>query len=276
MIQETNTYNCWEQNMAGKTIPKLCYRLRPMNDLTIDELDNHYLWFSKRAGFKDKYDANIGAFIMDTPQIEKGLQLRYTKEGINELVRQMDNIGICCFTKKLPSPNTLHKFPKGKQSICVEYNKDIIEDFFLNSIYALAYPFKNVVYSEEPTKIESDGSYHILTKKHKNGYEYSSINAIFSDVRKEDKLFELLLTRVNIKYKKQKEMRIILGGRNLDYFDVSQAGYKIEIPQEAISKVILINNPNPSFRQKLERIDSIKNKIWYPRIVQPPQPDITL
>lgn len=248
--------------MKGKGHSNYCYRLRPLNDTTIDELDNHYLWFSKRNGFNDKCDANIGAFIEDTPQIERGLQLRYAREGIKELVRLMDNIGICCFTKKLPSKKNLGKFPNGRKSICVEYDQNIIEEHFLNR-YALANPFKNVIYCKEPTKIESDGSYHILTKKHKDGCEYSSIYDIFSDIRKVDKLFELLLTRINADYSKQKEMRIILGGRILDNLDTSLAGYKIEIPKNAISKIYLLNNPSISFCQKLEEISSIKGKLEY-------------
>lgn len=240
-----------------------CYRLRPMNDLTIDELKNHYIWFSKRSGFKDKYDANIGAFIEDTPQIERGLLLRYSKETIDELIKQMDNIGICCFTKKLPPKKNLELFPNGKKSICIEYNKKIIEDYFLNSRYALAHPFKNVLYDKEPTKIESDGNYHILTKKFKDGFLYQSIYDIFSDIKKVDKLFELLLTRINIKYRKQNEIRIILGGRNLEQLNTSLAGYKIEIPEEAINKIYLLNNPGLSFCQELEKISSIKNKLEY-------------
>lgn len=239
-----------------------CYRLRPINELTIDELDNHYLWFSKRSGFKDKYDANIGAFIEDTPQIERGLQLRYTREGIKELVRLMNNVGICCFTKRLPSNKELGLFPNGKKSICIEYNKNIIEEHFLNR-YALAHPFKNVIYDDQPTKIENDGNYHILTKKYKDGCLYQSIYEIFSDIRKVDKLFELLLTRINAKYNKQKEMRIILGGRLLENMDTSLSGYKIEIPNDAISKIYLLNNPSLSFCQKLEKINSIKGKLEY-------------
>lgn len=247
--------------MTDSNKVKYCYRLRPMNDLTIDELNNHYLWFSKRNGFKDKFDANIGAFIEDTSQIERGLQLRYTEEGIRKIVRQMDNIGICCFTKKLPQRKNLRCFPNGTKSICIEYNQRMLEDFFLNSKFALAYPFKNVMYSKEPTKIESDGSYHILTKKHKDGCEYSSIYDIFSDIRKVDKLFELLLTRINERYEKQKEMRIILGGRILEYLDVSQYGYKIVIPEDAVSKVYIFTDPKSSFCQGLKRIDYLKDKM---------------
>lgn len=248
--------------MKGKGYPNYCYRLRPMNDLTIEELNNHYLWFSKRSGFNDECDANIGAFIEDTPQIKSGLQLRYSREEIDEIIRKMDNIGICCFTKKLPSKKNLVLFPNGKKSICVEYNKDIIEEHFFNR-YALAHPFKNVRYYDQPTKIEIDGNYHILTKKYKDGCLYQSIHEIFSDIRKVDKLFELLLTRLDAKFRKQKEMRIILGGRILDKMDTSLVGYKIDIPEDAISKIYLLNNPSLSYCQKLEKISSIKGKLEY-------------
>ena len=248
--------------MKGKGHSNYCYRLRPMNDTTIDELDNHYLWFSKRSGFNDKCDANIGAFVEDTPHIKRGLLLRYSKEDIDELIRQMDNLGICCFTKKLPSKKNLIKFPNGRKSICVEYNKKIIEDYFINK-YALAHPFKNVIYDAQPTKIESDGNYHILTKKYKDGCLYQSIYEIFSDIKKVDKLFELLLTRINAKYSMQKEMRIILGGRILENLDTSLAGYKIGIPKDAISKIYLLNNPSLSYCQELEKISSIKGKLEF-------------
>lgn len=248
--------------MKGKGYPNYCYRLRPMNDLTIEELNNHYLWFSKRSGFNDECDANIGAFIEDTPQIKSGLQLRYSREEIDEIIRRMDNIGICCFTKKLPSKKNLVLFPNGKKSICVEYNKKIIEDYFLNK-YALAHPFKNVIYDAQPTKIESDGNYHILTKKYKDGCLYQSIYDIFSDIRKVDDFFELLLTRINARYSIQKEMRIILGGRILENLDTSLAGYKIEIPKDAISKIYLLNTPSLSYCQELEKISSIKWKLEF-------------
>lgn len=126
-----------------------CYRLRPMNEMTIDELDNHYLWFSKRSGFNDKCDANIGAFIEDTPHIKRGLLLRYSKEDIDELIRQMDNLGICCFTKKLPSKKNLIKFPNGRKSICVEYNKKIIEDYFLNKYDKASIDYWNSLIEDE-------------------------------------------------------------------------------------------------------------------------------
>lgn len=242
---------------------KFCYRLRPMNDLTIDELNNHYLWFSKRSGFKDRHDANIGAFIEDTPHIRNGLKRIYTESEINEIIKEMDNIGICCFTKKMPSKRDLGKFPRGGKSICIRYNKKKLEDFFENSKYALANPFNDVVYDDEPTKIETDGSYHILWEKQEFGNIYRSINNIFADFRTTDKLFQKLLTRINSKYREQRELRIILGGRNLADLDTAQPGYKIVIPECAVSKVYLFSNSESSFCKELGKIDYLKDKIEF-------------
>ena len=51
------------------------FRVRPVKKYTLDELVNCYLWFSKPAGFKgDANDANISAFITDTPAIERGFK----------------------------------------------------------------------------------------------------------------------------------------------------------------------------------------------------------
>lgn len=47
----------------------------------------------------------------------------------------------------------------------------------------------------------------------------------------------LLLTRLDVKFAKQNEARIILGGRSLEYLDLTSKGYKFEIPKESISSV---------------------------------------
>ena len=62
------------------------YRLRPMCDNTLEELQKSYLWFSKRQGFKDKYDANIGAFLEDTDQIYNSLRQFGIRKSHKKLV----------------------------------------------------------------------------------------------------------------------------------------------------------------------------------------------
>lgn len=238
-----------------------CYRLRPTNGYTLDELKNGYLWFSLRSGFKDVNDANVGAFIKDTPQILRGLELIYTEEGVKEFVRLMDNTGICCFTKSFPKKETLFYFPNGKRSLCLEYDRQKLEDYFVNSKYAIAAPFKDIVYCKHPTKMKTNGDYHILTYKDKNGCMYESVYTLFGDPKKIDYLLHLLLTRLDVKFWKQYESRIIIGGRNQKYLKDGDNGYKIEIPMDAISQVYLYEKPTDAFLKELYNIPHIKNKI---------------
>lgn len=237
------------------------YRLRPLNDKTIGELQNHYLWFSKRCGFKDVEDANVGAFMCDTPQIQKGFELFLNEKGLAEFIRLMDDAGICCFTKDLPQDNELNNFPNGNKSLCIEYNKAVLEEFFFNEIYAMHNPFKEVEYAEKPTVIKADGDYHIMTKKIPDGAIYESIYTLFKDPKKIDELIWMLLTRLNTKFYKQKELRIIIGGRNLHNVEDQGNGYNVQIPEEAISRVYLYQNPGVDYINQLLNIPIPKDNI---------------
>lgn len=241
---------------------KYYYRLRPICDTTIDELKNHYLWFSKRCGFRDKYDANIGAFLDNTDQILNGLERIFTKEGIYEFVHQMDKIGICCFSKSLPLRKNLNKFPNGKHSICIKYKVELIEDLFRNGSYAMQNPFHDVMYFEKPTIIEGDGKYHILREKTEDGCIYDSVLSIVHNPRDFEKLILMLLTRIDIKFKDQDETRIILGGRNLQGRNTTENGYRIKIPQESIESVFIYAPMiDDNFLARLKKIPYIANKI---------------
>ena len=90
------------------------YRLRPATPLTINELKNHYLWFSKPEGFNDINDANIGAFMEKTKQLYDVAKMRIGKHCVDELRGLMTNTGICCFTKTKVSEAERCHFPKGK------------------------------------------------------------------------------------------------------------------------------------------------------------------
>ncbi len=80
------------------------YRLRPTNNKTIEEITQAYLWFSKPKGFKDcKQDSNIQAFFDNCDILKDALDGYLTKEEIKYLYSHMKHIGICCFTKDLPS-----------------------------------------------------------------------------------------------------------------------------------------------------------------------------
>ena len=237
------------------------YRLRPMNNYTLDELTNNYLWFSLRSGFKDINDANVGAFMKDTPQILRGLKLIYTPEGVKEFVRLMDNTGICCFTKIFPKKEDLSNFPKGEKSLCIEYDKKMIEEYLINSQYAITDPFEDIVYCKQPTKMKTDGDFHILTYKDDNGCMYESIYTIFRDPKRIDYLLHLLLTRLSVKFCKQYESRIIIGGRNQKFLEKGAYGYKVPIPNECIHKVYLYKKSNDDFMSALYDIPHMANKI---------------
>ena len=238
------------------------YRLRPMCDNTLEELQKSYLWFSKRQGFRDKYDANIGAFLEDTDQIYNSLLYLFKEEDINEFVKRMDKIGICCFTKSLPKRKNLHKFPNGKHSICIEYEVKVLEDWFLNH-YGIYNPFKDIEYSECPTKIEADGEYHILMEEKENGRIYESVRALVHSPRDFEKLIILLLTRLHSKYHKQNETRIIWGGFHLNDFKTSEQGYKVTVPNEAISSIFVYKDlaDSSKYLSQLLEIPSISNII---------------
>ena len=249
-------------NVEGSNEQKrFYYRLRPMCGNTLDELQNHYLWFSKRQGFKDKYDANIGAFLEDTIQIYNGLKYHF-KEEINEFVKQMDEIGICCFTKSLPKRKLLHKYPNGKHSICVKYDVNLLEEWFLNH-YGIYKPFKDIEYSECPTKIETNGEYHILIEETKDGRIYESVRTLVHSRRGFERLIILLLTRLKSEYLIQNETRIILGGFHLEDLKTSEQGYKITIPSEAITRIFVYKDLADSsiYLPQLLEIPSISNKI---------------
>ncbi len=246
------------------------YRVRPANKSTLDELTNSYLWFSKPNGFKgDAKDANIGAFVTDTAAIKRGIDFYFEMLGIKfpyeEWYEKMSHTGICCFTSKLPNRKRIKKFPKCSQRncICIEYNKDIIESFFLNhKHYPIVPCFIPVVYDNNPTKIEAFDEWSILWERTPEGSLYKTIPGILHEHPRECDLFlRKLLTRLNSKFKFQKEERIILGGGNIPSYDKSILGYKIEIPMESIIKIYVYPNVSHKFKEHLMSIDGIKNKI---------------
>lgn len=237
------------------------YRLRSINDKTIEELQKPYLWFSLRKGFNDANDANIGKFIDKNPNLEKCLRLRYNDEGIKEFKEQLDNTGICCFTKSLPSFKERSHFPNKEKTICIKYNKNKIVKCLLESRYAIANPFHDVVYLKCPMILKKDGNYHIAIKSNKNEIQYESIYSLVSDPHLFDELIYRLLSTINIKFKKQKETRIILGGRNLRYLKDGANGYEVDIPQDAIEQVFVYDDCPQDYVKQLRNIQYLANKI---------------
>ena len=81
-------------------------------------------------------------------------------------------------------------------------------------------------------------------------------------------LIILLLSRICCRFRDQKELRIILGGRNIPDFSPNVRGYQVVIPPEAILKVHLYGQSKECklYREKLkgssmyEKIHIVKNK----------------
>lgn len=230
------------------------YRLRPATSLTMDELKNHYLWFSKPKGFKDVNDANIGAFMKNTKQLYDVAKMRMSKHGVDELCGLMKDTGICCFTKTMVSKNERCHFPNGKSpSILVAYNRKMLEDFWVNHPkYPQGDCFKDVLYVQNPLVLNEYGEYDILVSKTEYGEKYETFCSLTSSEKGWDKLMFLLLTRLDVKFAKQNEARIILGGRSLEYLDLTSKGYKFEIPKESISSVYYYEDTPVDFFEQLK------------------------
>ena len=231
------------------------YRIRPCNQSTKDEITKHYLWFSRRCGFKDENDANIGAFLDNNEVLLKAFQSIFTSAEINVFREKMDCTGICCFTENIPSINEKKHFPKSQKCVCIEYDKESIENFFINSKYALGNCFCDVLYIKEPIVFEEDDKFHILSEITEDGYRYDSILALAKTEKGLDKLVKLLLTRINTCFHFQHEKRIILGGRKIPSYDKNVLGYKVEIPEKVFKAIHIYKDTPQSF------IKSLTNKI---------------
>ena len=242
------------------------FRVRPCNDTTIDELVNSYLWFSRPTEFKgDAKDANIGAFVTDTEAIKRGLEACFHDFPYEKLYKEMSYTGICCFTKELPSSTQINHFPNctNKNCISIEFDKVKIEDFFKTHRCYPIYPcFNEVVYSKEPTKLETCDQWSILWETIDNVCIYKTIPGIVHEhPRNFDEFIRKLLTRIDSKFQDQKEERIILGGCNIPQHAEETKGYKIGIPSDAILKIHVYPGVKKEFIAKLKGIDSIRDKI---------------
>ena len=229
------------------------YRVRQLNKNTLSEIKGCYLWCSLPSKFNDICDANIGAFINNTPALLKGLELKFDKEYISKLIECMNKVGICCFKKELPSQNTISHFPNGKSNcICIEYDKKCIEEHLRNhSQYTMSKVFHDVIYTCHPTQIDQHGDYQILIDEDDNGKQYESVLSICNDIKDFDNLIGLLLTRININFKKQKESRIIVGAPNFNFLESGTSGYKIDIPFSSITAIYLYSEPKNETDKKL-------------------------
>lgn len=227
------------------------YRLRAPCELTIHELEEPYLWFSRATEYKDIEDSNIFSFIKNNESIKASFERIY--KDYDEVANLSKLAGICCFTKTLPNIKYWNKFPKGHNGIFVEYNKEVIENHFVNS-FGLGDCFKEIEYLAEPTLFSSLNEHNILWEKKEDGEFYRALRAIEKDPKLLDQLFLKMFTRINSKYSFQNEARIILAGRNIPDKGEDVKGYEIEIPKRAIQKLYVHPQTPKPFINELGKI----------------------
>ncbi len=230
------------------------YRLRPANDKTLEELTEHYLWFSRPTEYKDFEDANVIAFSKKNETVKDLFDRVFGDAKI--LGTELSRLGICCFTKLLPEVPKWSKFPKGYNSIFIEYDKNLIEEYFLSNYY-LGECFKDVQYKENPLVLQSsaENGYDVLWEETDDGILYKSLRGdIACDEKLMDEFILRFLTTINNRYEKQKETRIILPYRAVKDEPERSLGYKIVIPKESIIKIYYSANTDEEFIEKMNKM----------------------
>lgn len=244
------------------------FRVRPVNENTLDELENCYLWFSKPSGFKgDTNDANIGAFVKDTIAIEQGFKYSRPEFPFVEWYDGLSKTGICCFTSEFPYKSKLRFFPgcTSGRAICIEYDRANLETFFeRHRQYPIVPCFRKVQYAKHPTKIETSDEWSILWEVG-DGYKlYRTIpNILHSHPRDLDELLYKLLTRISSRFKRQKEERIILGAGLITPYDSISEGYKIFLPNEVIKKIYIYPSVSSNDKSVISKIAGLKDKLVF-------------
>lgn len=221
---------------------KSIYRLRPSHCFTLEELENNYLWFSKPTEYKDTEDSNVIAFLEKNESINKCFNRVFrSAEYIASLA---SHNGICCFTASLPLQRKWSKFPKAHNGICIEYDKDCLDNYFLNKGFGNA--FKPIIYIDEPLTLN---------------YTEEEILEFSRDSKKMEKVFEKMFTRLNTRYKIQNEQRIIIGAHrvNDNIGKTCATGYEISIPNVSIKNIYITKSTDKEFVCKLRKL--VKDQI---------------
>lgn len=242
------------------------FRVRPISEFTLDELQNSYLWFSRPTEFKGDYnDANIGAFITDTPAIAKGLKYANPNFHYEEWYEKMSHIGICCFTRHLPTKSQIKKFSgcKSGKAICIEYNRAALAEFFeKHPQYPIVPCFRRIQYASKPTILESLDQWSILWDTYNGFKTYKTIPGILNEhPRVFDEFIFRLLTRISSKFKHQEEERIILGGCFIPSHEPNVTGYRIPIPNEITTYIYVYPSTPLKFKHSISQITELKDKI---------------
>lgn len=245
------------------------YRVRPLNKNTIDELTNSFLWFSRPSAFKgDSKDANIGAFVTDTPAIKNGFLLMWPDYPFEVWYKTMNHTGICCFTTQIPTSEELSYFPRCEEGkgICIEYDKLKLTNYFARESTIIVRPeFFKVIYDDNPTKLDSCDKWSILWENYGEdvGKRYRTIPEIYcySHPKDKEEFIYKLLTRLSSRFENQKEERLILNYKNVPSHDEDIQGYKVPIPNDAINHIFVYPKVGDSFKRALQNIESIQDKL---------------
>jgi len=238
------------------------YRLRPAKSFLLNELEENYLWFSKPTAFRDTEDANITSFVKNNLSIKDSFDRIY--KNSQEILHKSKHIGICCFTDELPEFDLWKKFPLGKNGVFIEYDREILEDYFLRN-FGIEDCFIKVDYNYDATKFPSyNDKYDILWDiDEEGGLWYEPLAKIEKDIKLKDELFKRMFTRLDFRHINQNESRIILGGYNIIEYDDKVFGYKIIIPPGSIKRIHI--HPNTPDEIKVELIEKYDIKVVSPK-----------
>lgn len=178
----------------------------------------------------------------------------------------MSYIGICFFTKEMPSEHDLAHFPKCKSdnAIVIKYNRDKLKMFFETHRTNPLHPcFHDVIYDEVPTKLEQYDGWSFLVDEDETGCkQYKTIYGILHEHPRElDKLIFMLYTRINNRFEKQNEERIIIAGRNIPKHNDNTTGYQIPIPMNLIDTIYVYPQVKDKYKENLYEIPFMSNKI---------------
>lgn len=224
------------------------FRTRPANLKTIEEIEDHYLWFSRPSAYQDTKDANVFAFVKDNESIADALERLFG--GYGDIAEQSAKVGICCFTEKMPTQFALRFYPGARNGMVIEYDKDVLQEHFARRI-GLGDCFKKVEYRIDPTLFASTSGADILWQQSRNINVYKGIWGILSDPKLTDEFFLKMFTRITKKYRYQKESRIILAGRNIPDESDMLVGYPVKIPKGAIRCIHLHKNCKKEIKDKV-------------------------
>ena len=120
-----------------------------------------------------------------------------------------------------------------------------------------------MIYDKVPTKLNQFDEWSFLVEKDELGNNlYKTITGILHEHPREiDKLIFMLYTRIKSRFEKQKEERIIIAGRNIPKHNNETIGYQIQIPADVIDTVYVYSSVAEDFRERLNEIPYIANKI---------------